>query len=155
MKTCNSCKKTKDFNEFGKLAKSDDGHSPTCKQCRRIVQARYRASAKGKENRHLYQIEYRSNGNGRGATMRYQQSERGKETHRKSVYADIARNPEKARARKAVTTAVYRNKIPAASSLNCSVCGKGAKHYHHHKGYDREFWFDVVPVCVSCHVSVK
>ena len=38
----------------------------------------------------------------------------------------------------------------AAKTLQCS-CGQQAKHYHHHKGYTKKHWLDVIPVCTKCH----
>ena len=167
MKKCSCCKQTKPFDSFHKQSTRKDGHRSICKQCRNINSRseknkalgrkrnqKYRRTEKGKESRREYQIKYRTHGDGRAANTRYQQSEKGKIAHRNSVDADRIRNPIKARARGAVGMAVYRGKIPAAKHLECIMCGDGARHYHHHHGYDKEFWLDVIPVCVSCHNTV-
>ena len=168
MKICTDCKQIKPLDSFHKLSTRKDGHRSICKQCRSIKSRseknkalgrkrnrKYRHTEKGKGNRREYQIEYRTHGDGRAANMRYQQSEKGKITHRNSVYADRARNPIKAKVRGTVGVAVYRGKIPSAKYLKCAKCGDDARHYHHHNGYDREFWLDVIPVCIPCHNSIK
>ena len=34
------------------------------------------------------------------------------------------------------------------------IVGKTAVAYHHHRGYKREHFLDVVPVCHECHQNV-
>lgn len=63
--------------------------------------------------------------------------------------------PEKAKARTAVFLAVRAGKVPSAQTLVCVRCGKQAKDYHHHKGYDKEHWLDVVPACRPCHAILE
>ena len=168
MKICTNCKQIKPLDSFHKQSRSKDGRRSICKQCRGIKSRsashkelgrkrnrKYRRTEKGKENRRQYQIEYRNDGDGREAQMRYQQSENGKIAHRRSVYADRKRYPQKAKARDAVNNAVRSGKLPHAKSLDCVKCGKGARHYHHHNGYERKFWLDVVPVCITCHNLLK
>jgi hypothetical protein len=36
----------------------------------------------------------------------------------------------------------------------CVHCGETAAAYHHHRGYKREHFLDVVPVCRECHQNV-
>lgn len=60
-----------------------------------------------------------------------------------------SRTPER-RARTAVNRAVRAGKLPRASTLACS-CGKPAREYHHHNGYAREHYLDVIAVCAFCH----
>jgi len=44
LKTCNTCRETKDFTEFGKRRESKDGHAPRCTLC---VKARRKKLATG------------------------------------------------------------------------------------------------------------
>ena len=168
MKICTNCKQIKPLDCFHKQSTRKDGHRSICKQCRSIKSRseknkelgrernrKYRQTAKGREARRSYQIEYRNDGPGKDAQRRYQSSEKGIQTHRKSVYSDRERNPQRARAYSAVSSAVYRNKIPSAKELVCAMCGKDARHYHHHRGYEREFWLDVIPVCNPCQNTLK
>jgi hypothetical protein len=56
------------------------------------------------------------------------------------------------RARVAVGTAVRRGKLPVVSTMICCVCNEAqAEQWHHHNGYDKAHWLDVVPVCRECH----
>jgi hypothetical protein len=59
------------------------------------------------------------------------------------------RHPEKSRARGAVWIQIRRG-MPKAKDLSCVDCGKPAQRYDHYKGYEREHWLDVQPVCVRC-----
>ncbi len=63
-----------------------------------------------------------------------------------------ARHPERLAAHGAVYRAVKKGFLTRPSS--CSKCGKACKpHGHHHKGYAREFWLDVVWLCLECHLD--
>lgn len=53
----------------------------------------------------------------------------------------------------AVYRAVRAGKMPHASTLPCKECGNPAREYHHHNGYAREHWLDVIPLCIPCHVK--
>jgi len=54
------------------------------------------------------------------------------------------------RAAEAVRQAIKRGILPPVQTQFC-ICGNQAKNYHHYKGYAKENFLDVVPVCVSCH----
>src|SRR5688500_714272 len=54
--------------------------------------------------------------------------------------------PEKQQARMAVSGAIVAGKMPRATEQSCAHCGNPACHHHHHNGYDRDHWLDVVPV---------
>lgn len=58
---------------------------------------------------------------------------------------------DKRHAHSAVSRAVKRGKLPAANTQKCHYCPGIAKEYHHHNGYDKEHWLDVLPVCKKCH----
>lgn len=51
----------------------------------------------------------------------------------------------------AVRREVRNGRMPAVRSLLCADCGKPARHYHHHLGYDAEHRLDVLPLCYRCH----
>jgi len=51
MKICKKCGAKKDFNQFHKLSKSKDLHSPVCKQCRRVEYDQIKASGYYIKNR--------------------------------------------------------------------------------------------------------
>lgn len=56
-------------------------------------------------------------------------------------------------ARAAVYRAVRAGKMPPVNSLTCQECGNPATGYHHHNGYDKEHWLDVIPLCTACHIK--
>lgn len=72
-------------------------------------------------------------------------------TEKRKAYDKNRRKTEKYKARKQLNKAIERGKIPQVNTKKCVVCGKRAQNYHHHKGYDYEHRFDVIPVCTSCH----
>ena len=64
---------------------------------------------------------------------------------------ELANHPDKVRARALVNQRVRFGRMSKASDLKCSYCEDMAAHYHHHKGYEFEHRYDVIPVCVKCH----
>ena len=61
------------------------------------------------------------------------------------------KDKQKIRARDAVSNAIKRGEFPKAQDCQCATCGQPAAAYHHHNGYRKEHFLDVVPVCDSCH----
>ncbi len=59
--------------------------------------------------------------------------------------------PERHQARKRIRWMVSTGKLPRVNTLKCSRCESMAEHYHHHKGYQKPFDRDVIPLCVKCH----
>lgn len=55
------------------------------------------------------------------------------------------------RAQAAANKAIKRGDLvrPAV----CPKCGKGFPEAHHHKGYEPEYWLDVVWLCKQCHAD--
>ncbi len=62
---------------------------------------------------------------------------------------------QKIRARDAVSNAIKRGELPPAQQCSCVRCGQPAAAYHHHKGYRRENFLDVKPVCHDCHPVIE
>lgn len=60
--------------------------------------------------------------------------------------------PEKFKARNFVNNNIAKGRLERAKNLTCAHCGKQASDYHHHNGYSREHWLDVIPLCRPCHV---
>jgi hypothetical protein len=88
-----------------------------------------------------YNRRYRQTGNGHRKRL---ESARKRQPFYRDKYRERYR--EKNRAREAV-----RDKFPSASTKMCLHCGKQAKDWHHHRGYDRAHRFDVIPLCKKCH----
>lgn len=60
-------------------------------------------------------------------------------------------NNHQYQAHKAIGGAVQAGRMPKASTLSCADCGRKGAHYHHDKGYEPEYYFQVIVVCHSCH----
>lgn len=58
---------------------------------------------------------------------------------------------ERQGAHDAVRWAIKRGRLIPPTDLPCLDCGGKAVHYHHHLGYERSHWLDVVAVCYRCH----
>ena len=84
------------------------------------------------------------------ASRLYRASLRGRATRKFRRYRD----KQKIRARDAVSNAIKRGDLPKVQTRRCIHCGETAAAYHHHRGYKREHFLDVVPVCHECHQNV-
>jgi len=60
----------------------------------------------------------------------------------------------KRKAREALTNAIHTGKIERATKFKCAKCGNSANEYHHHKGYEKEQWLEVMPICYQCHKDI-
>ncbi|MFA7100659.1 MAG: hypothetical protein WC196_02710 [Bacilli bacterium] len=60
-------------------------------------------------------------------------------------------NPALRKARYAVYVAIKQGKLPKARDRVCLYCDNMAYVWHHHKGYAKENWLDVIPVCSKHH----
>lgn len=54
-------------------------------------------------------------------------------------------------ARWAINHAIAAGRLVKATELPCFDCGKPAREYDHHNGYEKENWFTIQAVCSSCH----
>ncbi len=128
-KRCCHCKQTKPHGEFFKNRANRDGLQFLCKKCMTDAHLRYVRTPKG----------WKAHSAGH---LRYKRTEKAKVKAR-----NLGRQP----ARSAVRSMIRAGKMPAASTLRCKHCGKPAKGYHHHNGYELEHHLDVIPLCVPCH----
>jgi len=126
-KRCPKCKETKSFSEFHKNKKRGDGHSGWCKTCRNKADRVYR---KG-----------------------YRQTENGKQVRKKNNKIYCLKYPQKIKAKAAVNWQIHIGNMKPPSFFKCVECDKQAEHYHH-PSYAKEHWFDVMPVCCSCHNKI-
>lgn len=85
---------------------------------------------------------------------REQNPERTKVSYLSAYFKTKRKHPLKYNARRYIRYAVEREKIQPAKELLCKDCGNQAQEYHHHKGYEKEYWLDVIPLCVKCHRRV-
>jgi hypothetical protein len=144
-KKCTGCDMVMDLDCFSNQARGLYGKKSRCKKCVAIYNSAY------SKNRYANDPEYRAITIKRAEEwMKNNPEKRSKIAIRRNK-KEAARNPEKIKCRALVNQRVRFGRMPRASSLDCSNCGDKAAHYHHHKGYDFENRYEVVPVCVSCH----
>ena len=159
-KRCPKCKQTKPILDFHKCYSRKDGHSGHCKLCEKL----YHQTEKCKEYQKAYQKEYaktekrkkaqrkyRQTPKAKAYQKRYSQTDAGKKFHSIAVKRHEAANPERKVAYTAVANLIARNLLQKASKFECGICNKPASQYHHLNGYEPESWFDIMPVCNSCH----
>ncbi len=144
-KLCHKCKRKKPLSQFY----LDKGHySSPCKQCRNVQHQQYKRTEKGQ----LTERKYQCGELGRKAQKRARQKFQYTNKYKISYLRYCRKYPERRRAKGAVNNAIQRGKLPRPDSKQCSLCPKQAEQYHHHLGYDRKHWLDVIPACHSCHV---
>ena len=142
-KRCSCCKQFKPLSEFHKRNNRKGGHRYDCKVCNLKRIKEYLQTKKGKSIREIY----RQSKENKTAQKRYKQSKKGKAADKRFR----TRHPEQSKARNAVMIAIRVGKLPRPNTQLCHYCPKPAQQYHHHKGYEPEYWIDVVPVCIKCH----
>lgn len=167
-KTCRTCKQIKPLAEFYKMLGNCDGYDNQCKICHLKQCSKYAKTKKGILAHRKANHRYGKSEKGKSAKMKHRQSQESK-TYQKRYQKNYARSekgkdvqirtaqkqrllhPEKYKARQVVRFAIRSGKLPRPDSRLCHYCPKPAQQYHHHKGYAKEHWLDVVPVCVPCH----
>lgn len=165
---CTRCRVEQEAADFYSKGRNDKRLRMPCKRCRAATQRayqntdagraaqrsgsrRYEQSDHGKSARAVYN----RSASGKAKSRRYHVSSKGRLSARTTEARYLARHPERKAARKAVAYAVattggiFREEI-------CAHCGKGGKtEAHHHRGYAREFWLDVVWLCPPCHRAAE
>lgn len=172
LRQCSSCREWLPLSAFGKMKTYWDGLNYRCKVCNvaktKAQKEKQRAAGvypprnpPSDEPKRCNKCEEvkpavgfgisRNNPDGRNNTCRVCRKKEAHPNHYAANRAYMQRNPDKRRARYAVRDAVKYGKIPPASTLPCAGCGAQAAHYHHHRGYAKEYRLDVIPLCVVCH----
>lgn len=178
-KRCTKCYELKDIAEFYEARRGKYGVEAQCKKCksayfrqhrqhpevrareRERLQKYYRQSRKIilEKSRQYYYSErgqayfkaYRQSAACKESRRRYDASEKGQARSKKANKKQIRKFPERKRARSALSNAICDGKMLPAKDFQCVHCGKPARQHHHHNGYDREHWLDVIPLCILCH----
>lgn len=149
VKQCLKCKEFKLLQAFGVDRQKKDGLNCYCKECiktrekqKRLANSeklramdRARRAADPEKYRRKMRAWYASHP---GYWKRFYQSHPGYDQNRRRVRAKVG-------------NAVQSRKFPAATTQQCSMCGRQAAEYHH---LDYSKPFDVVPLCVACHKKV-
>lgn len=156
---CKSC-----FSEYIKdYAKTDKGH-----EVRKQAKRRYVQSLHGKEKIKQYNAEYYqrhresllrppntkplSNTPKNKSLRKFFRTEKGRIARNR--YRNNPANKDQIRAAQVINNAVRDKLLPHISTQSCSLCDNQAEQYHHHKGYEEEYWLDVVPMCRKCHMKL-
>jgi hypothetical protein len=170
-KTCVDCEQSLPVALFSKNRNGKDGLNSYCKPC---ASARYKLWLERNRARrqeymrdwHQANLEHET----RYARERYRNDEEHRRQVREWDKAYRERNAvevrrrhwerkkakgfrnDQTRAHTAVNRAVRRGILPPAWSVVCDACQEAqAQHWHHHNGYEREHWLDVVARCLDCH----
>jgi hypothetical protein len=167
-KYCNRCETYKPFPDgFYKNKSRADGHSNYCKECNRETSAIDRQKPGFNERIRVYRqreevkqaiYDWRHSENIKSKKLaydkQYKSTPQGKKV-RQQIDQRRRATPEgklKDQARLAVRNEVRAGRMPRVATLFCK-CGAQAANYHHHNGYDREHWLDVIPICKKCHTQ--
>ena len=156
-------------SESGKASEEEYNNSERGQALRREATDRYQQSDKGKKTA----AEYRHTDKYKATQKEWRESESGQESLRRAAKKHNAttvrkagnvsnnklfreRHPDKVRAQGAVSNAVRDGNLSRPDTCsNCSfnVSIVGPMQAHHHKGYEREFWLDIVWLCRRCHMT--
>jgi len=154
-KRCPKCKQFKPLSEFYKNRNEYDGLDGYCKSCKKILVANYQKTERGKFINRKAGKKWRQSEKGKMIyktyQKRYRQSEKGKDVQKKGDKHFNVIHPNHRKANHAIAS----NKLPHVNTLQCHYCPAQAKHWHHHNGYAPEYYLDVIPVCVKCHINHK
>ena len=132
-RVCTRCDNYKKASEFFKRSASIDGLQPCCKECDQQLRAEryYGDWDREKETR-----------------RRYSQTPSAKKKHLEANRLYIQRNPEKSKARYAVSNALRDGKIERPDS--CLDCGLATRDLQaHHEDYSKPL--EVEWLCTRCH----
>lgn len=147
-KKCPQCKEVKPVSEWYKNKRQPDGFSAWCKDCTKDYHYQNR------DQRNAHSRDYHKTERGKQVEKEYLRTETGRATRRrirKRRYNTDKEFRERCRARSAISNAIRLGLMLPAKSQTCTRCGEQAQQYHHHNGYEREHWLDVIAVCRSCH----
>jgi hypothetical protein len=168
-KRCCHCKQIKPLSDFGKNKSRKDFRQNYCKICGNKYNKKYTSTDKFKNTRLRYRATDKYKvmmakaskkcylahiGQRASYHKKYNQTDRGKEVMRISTEKQRRLHPEKRKAGIVVNNAIWTGKLSRSSIYHCRYCWKQAQQYHHHRGYAREHWLDVQPVCCRCHVNI-
>lgn len=140
-KECSGCRTVLPLAEFSQSKNGKYGRAAKCKSCMRIYVERNREHVRAQKKRweaanHKRLLEVKRAW--RSTPEQKAIAERQRSEYRK-------RNPEKARARQAVTRALRTGKLLRQP---CQFCGESKTQAHHHD-YGKPL--DVIWVCFKCH----
>lgn len=147
MKQCSGCNEWKDESEFYKNKSNRDGLTYKCANCMREATKKWASTPIGKKIKHAYNNSEKA----KVIKRNWAQTKAGQDCRKRNQ----DKFPKKRKARRAINNAVRDGRFPHVSTQLCNVCGQQAQEYHHHNGYEKDNWFDVIPLCRSCHIKLE
>ena len=155
-KKCSACKQLKDITEFGPRADAKDGRRNQCRPCRQEHITAWYHTEEGKRSSVAILKRYLATENGRElrkqAHKRYSQTMQGRAKALRNTRKYRDAHPNYVAVLSAVYRAVQSGRLPSPRTLPCTFCNGPSTDYHHHLGYAKEHWLDVVPTCRRCHI---
>lgn len=151
---CKATRKHYRQSERGKAAQKRYQQTEKGKQANRRKVKKYSQTQIGKQNKIWWDYKYYHSEKGQKNRKQYLQSIKAKKCALKCASSYRRNNPEKVKAHQMVNKLVQLNVLPRPDSLQC-LCGNKAKDYHHYKGYEPEYWFDILPICRKCHIAIS
>lgn len=109
MKTCNRCKKTKDFLDFSKKTSSRDKLASLCKVCQQVYSSKYYKSNKDKSD-------------ARSSKWRRDNVEKSRAIGRKAYYKDAIRQRARILKKYYGLTLDKFNEMLKAQNDSCAIC---------------------------------
>ncbi len=162
-KICSKCGVRKNRSEFYSDKRKKDGLYSHCKECHYQATRKNATTEKGKERARKASLNWYHEKGGkernretsgspdrRAKRAEYERSEAGKESRKKQHQRRMRENPEKVRAKGAVSYAIRVGHIPHISTRECAECGNQAEEYHHP---DYSVKYHVIPLCKKCHAE--
>jgi hypothetical protein len=136
-KRCVRCDEVKPINCFYRSKKNKDGYQAYCSECdketNRERMARCREDKTVYRTRNKYKIDNKKK-SVKESKKRYNE----KNSHKIKAWSELHK-------------AIARNELPSAKELVCRWCEQPASEYHHYKGYSKDNWLSVIPLCTDCH----
>lgn len=153
MKVCTKCGESKPTSDF--RIKAGRPYSQ-CKRCEYLYSVLYQKTPQGKRMKKEADRRYSKSPDGiknkRRAKRRYKHTERGQAKAEEYRTRLRNRDPNRLRARMAVHHAVEAGILHRPEC--CSRCGAlGGIEGHHHNGYEKTDWLNVIWLCRECHLK--
>lgn len=145
-KKCCLCKEIKDFSEFTKYKNGKHGLAHRCRICKHLSDKRYYDSQKGQQR----YANYRET----DTFKQYIKSDNYKERHLVGARKYNKKHPDRIKAHGFINNLIKSKRIARPDTFICFNCTSPAKHYHHHLGYKKINWANVIPICIKCHNSI-
>jgi len=145
-KRCDECGRKKALTEFNRLSRSRDGRQSRCRECfsRYNKKRHVRIAAEVRERARLWAKAHPERI--RAAKRQWKKTKAGK-----AATARYKPSPYKQKARQALNYAVLAGLVQRGECAQKGPKCAGAIHGHHHLGYAKKHWLDVIWLCQRHH----